>query len=55
MTVIEFPGVAALTEAEMAQTDGGVVPFVAGLIVGAAFGGGVVTGVGLVYAVSKLY
>lgn len=50
-------GLVALDESELAGIDGGIGPFVAGLLVGAAFGTGVVVGVavvaGAVYMLSR--
>ena len=53
---LEPLGLVALNDFEMAEIDGGVGPFVAGLLVGAAFGTGVVVGgavvAGVVYLLS---
>lgn len=45
---LEPLGLVALEDAELAGIDGGIGPFVAGLLVGAAFGTGVVVGVAVV-------
>ena len=54
---LEPLGLSALSDIEMAEIDGGIGPFVAGLLVGAAFGTGVVVGVavvaGAVYLLSR--
>ncbi len=47
-------GMIELSQAEMMEIDGGVGMFVAGLIVGGAFGAGVVVAVGIVYLASQV-
>jgi lactobin A/cerein 7B family class IIb bacteriocin len=51
---LEPLGVVALSDDQMAAIDGGIGPFVAGLLVGAAFGTGVVVGVAVVAGVVYL-
>lgn len=41
-------GLVALDETELAGIDGGITPFVAGFLVGMAFGVGVVVGVAVI-------
>ena len=49
---LEPLGLVALDESELAAIDGGITPFVAGFLVGMAFGVGVVVGVAVVVGVS---
>jgi lactobin A/cerein 7B family class IIb bacteriocin len=48
---LEPLGLSALNDIELAEIDGGIGPFLAGFLVGAAFGTGVVVGVAIVVGV----
>jgi lactobin A/cerein 7B family class IIb bacteriocin len=54
MNNLEMLELVPLNEAEMAEIDGGIGPFLAGLAVGASLGAGLVVGIALVYVAKEL-